>query len=336
MKTQSASRRVMRGALWCMAAVAALLNGPVHAQTITDGPPPLTGLTFSSPFINVGGSPQNIFVTPQPSGASLANCVVSGPAELLARYNPQGFFGPTISVASGATGVTQAVAHTLTCGTVAKSFVVKPPTYPAEITLSRSELVAGSADKTSLTVSHSPADTVLPTCSVSGDTVLATVAGNTVTLTSAAAAITSAVRQTISCGSLSQTFTVAPSTLLKPVFAATAGGPLTARTLSATLTPATADVGKAGAVYVAAIISGVVFFMDSNGSWSPYTGASPPAAATGPIKATPLVILPTATDVTALTGGQIVIGYGLGTAPASDPFNNMLNNARYDVVHTFK
>ena len=175
-------------------------------------PKPLTGVTFSSPFINIGGSPQNIFVTPVPSDASLSDCAVTSPASPLATYNPTGFFGPMITVSAVAAGTMQAVQHTFNCGLIFKTFVVKPPTYPADILLSGSELKVGETTQ-NLTVTPSPSDTVLPTCSITGTPVLSTVTvdrslGTVIALTPSADAITADTRQTVTCGSLSKTFTV--------------------------------------------------------------------------------------------------------------------------------
>lgn len=189
-----------------------LMCAGVAAQVT--GPSPLTDIAFSSPFINIGGSPQNIFVTPVPASASVASCAITSPTTPLATYNTAYFvFGPTISVSSAATGTTHAVQHTLTCGAVSKTFVVKPPTYPAEIVLSGTQLQVGSTTTQSLTVAPSPSDTVLPTCAITSTPALATVTvdarlGTQIALIPSADAITADATQTVTCGSLSSTFTV--------------------------------------------------------------------------------------------------------------------------------
>lgn len=112
-------------------------------------------------------------------------------------------------------------------------------------------------------------------------------------------------------------------------------GPLTAITMQATFTPAGSATGKSGAIYVAAIVNGSVFFMDSQGVWSAYTGSrSPDAFFTGQLASMSLAIMPTAMDLSSLRGAQILVGYGLGIAPLSDPFGYMLNNATYSVAYT--
>jgi hypothetical protein len=112
-------------------------------------------------------------------------------------------------------------------------------------------------------------------------------------------------------------------------------GPLTAMTMQASFTPPGNAQGVSGAIYVAAIISGNVFFLSANGTWTPYVaGQSAMAFFTGQLTAMPLAIMPTALDLSGLRGAQILVGYGKGIAPLSDPFNNMLNNATYDVVYT--
>lgn len=105
-----------------------------------------------------------------------------------------------------------------------------------------------------------------------------------------------------------------------------------------TFFPAGNAIGVRGAVYVAAIINGSVLFLDSTGSWTALAaGKSPPAYFVGDLTSSiDLSILPTATDLTRYKGAQILVGYGKGIAPLSDPFNNMLTNATYDVIYTVK
>ncbi len=196
---------------WLLASV--LMCAGAAAQSVS--PPPLTDVTFSSPFINIGGSPQNIFVTPVPATASVANCAITSPTTALATYNPTYLLGPTITVSSRATGTTQAVQHTFTCGAVSKTFVVKPPTYPADIVLIGTQLQVGSTTNQNLIVSPAPVDTVLPACTITSTPALATVTvdaagGTKIALTTAANAITADTAQTVTCGSLSKTFIVKP------------------------------------------------------------------------------------------------------------------------------
>lgn len=188
-----------------------------NALAQTTGPGPLSDVVFSSSFANIGGSPQNIFVTAVPSGASLANCSITSPVIPLATYNPAGFFGPTITISAAATGTTQAVQHTFTCGSVSRFFVVKPPTYPADIELSGAELKVGDATNPTLSVKAFPTDTVLPTCSITGNPLVSTVSvGGTISLLPSADALEADAKQTVTCGSLSKTFNVKAKLLIPP------------------------------------------------------------------------------------------------------------------------
>lgn len=102
------------------------------------------------------------------------------------------------------------------------------------------------------------------------------------------------------------------------------------------LTAAGKDQGKPGAVYVAFIYSGTVFFMDSTGAWTTYTGKSPASYFTGSLTTSSIDVLKVPTDLSSLKGGQLIVGYGLGLAGLSDPFNEMLNNTRYNILYTVK
>lgn len=114
-----------------------------------------------------------------------------------------------------------------------------------------------------------------------------------------------------------------------------ASGPTTAMAIQASFSPPGSVNGVPGAIYVAVTISGNVFFLDSQGTWSNYSnGIKPPAYFTGNLTAAVLDIVPVAIDLSSLIGAQIIVGYGRGLAPLSDPFNNMLSNATYDVIHT--
>lgn len=97
------------------------------------------------------------------------------------------------------------------------------------------------------------------------------------------------------------------------------------------------DQGKAGAVYVAVIFQGNVFFLGANGTWVQFTtAASVPAYATGTLGTTVLNVLPAAIDLTPIKGAQLVAGYGIGIAGLSSPFDDFIKNARYNVVYEVK
>lgn len=97
------------------------------------------------------------------------------------------------------------------------------------------------------------------------------------------------------------------------------------------------DQGRQGAVYVALIFQGNVFFQGADGSWTAYTGGSNvPAYFTGTLGTTSLNIVPTALDVSGAKGALFVTGYGLGIAGLGNPFDDFIKNARYNVVYTVK
>lgn len=98
--------------------------------------------------------------------------------------------------------------------------------------------------------------------------------------------------------------------------------------------PAGNAQGASGAIYVAAIFSGNVFFLGSNGAWSPYAAGNATAYFTGKLAATTLDIIPTEMDLSTLPGAQILVGYGRGIAPLSNPFDDMVRNATYNVIYT--
>lgn len=101
------------------------------------------------------------------------------------------------------------------------------------------------------------------------------------------------------------------------------------------LTASGNDQGKPGAIYVAAIINGQVFFMDSAGAFALYTGStSPKAYFTGNLGTHSIDVLKTAFDLTTFKGTQLVVGYGIGITGLSDPFQNMLTNGRYNIIYT--
>jgi len=324
-----------------------LLCSTVAAQTAgttstTITPPTLTDVTFSSPFVNIGGSPQNIFVTAVPAGASVANCAITTPSTALATYNPTYLLGPTITVSPAATGTTQAVEHTFTCGAVSKTFVVKPPTCPAEILLSGTELQVGSTTTQNLFVTVSPAGTVLPACTISSTPALATVTvdpllGTRVALTPSADAITTNATQTVTCGSLSKTFTVKPKVVTVPVINVTASGPITNQTISGSLTVPTADQGKQGSVFIVIVFNGTVFLVDANGGFTPYNPSTTvPPAFTGALGTHSLNVVRTALDLTSARGADIYIGYGLGgpLSPTNTAWNAMLTHGTYKKAYT--
>ncbi len=327
---------------------------PLIGEPIVTTAFPLTDVTFSSPFINIGGSPQNIFVTPVPATASLANCAITSPTTALATYDPAYLLGPTITVSPTATGTTQAVQHTFTCGAVSKTFVVKPPTYPAEIVLSGAELQVGSTTAQSLTVTASPAGTVLPACTISSTPALSTVTvdaslGTKIALTPSADAITADTTQTVTCGSLSKTFTVKAKDIAN--LSIVADGPITNQSIVASVTVAPSDRGKRGFVFAVVFFNLVPVMLSEGGAGAPFSlsqpvfdrfpgdgsinffAVNPPAFFEGALNSH-TITLPTA-NFEFFRGSLMAIGYGVGTDRAA-AFRHMMANANICYCHTFK
>lgn len=125
-----------------------------------------------------------------------------------------------------------------------------------------------------------------------------------------------------------------PSTTSAVIPTATVTGAVTSQTIAGTATANANDQGKPGTVYVAAIIGGSVFFRDAAGAWSLYdaTKAVPYYATTTLATFNYNVI--SATDLTAIVGAQIVVGYGIGLPGLGNPFKDMIDNAKYGVVYT--
>ena len=106
----------------------------------------------------------------------------------------------------------------------------------------------------------------------------------------------------------------------------TGSGPLTARKLSVTVRAASADVGAARQVFVAAIFGQLVYFRTPSG-WQAWTGGGFPAYYSGALPAQATIqLLDGSLDVSSLVGVQIYAGYG---ADASE----MLASGRYSLVH---
>lgn len=155
-----------------------------------------------------------------------------------------------------------------------------------------------------------------------------TTVGNDTTPTSAEGAL--AFKQTIKLGA------VVPTN--KPYYPTVTVADLTKAVITGQqLVAAGDDQGKAGAVYVAVIFQGNVFFLGANGTWVQFTtAASVPAYATGTLGSTTLNVLPTAIDLTPIKGAQLVAGYGIGIAGLSSPFDDFIKNARYGVIYEVK
>lgn len=95
--------------------------------------------------------------------------------------------------------------------------------------------------------------------------------------------------------------------------------------------------GADGAVYVAVILNGSVFFVNSAGALELYNPAALPSAYyTGKLSEHQINFVTTPIDLTPFKGAQLLFGYGIGVSPLSEPFKHMLDNANYRVVYTVK
>ena len=96
-------------------------------------------------------------------------------------------------------------------------------------------------------------------------------------------------------------------------------------TVSATVTVATKDIGKAGSFYVAALYKSTWYANNGTG-WSPWTsGALPSFATTSAFESSRKLTILQNADVVGLSGAQIFAGYGTS-------LEDMLNNFKYNMV----
>ncbi|MFA6311205.1 MAG: DUF1800 domain-containing protein [Sterolibacterium sp.] len=99
-----------------------------------------------------------------------------------------------------------------------------------------------------------------------------------------------------------------------------------ALTLSASISPAAADIGLPGFYYVAAAYGGSLIFL-SPGGWVPFDGVNLPSAAAGTLSPHAIPLLANA-DISALECASIYAGYG---RDADDMSNNGLFRTIYQV-----
>ena len=146
-------------------------------------------------------------------------------------------------------------------------------------------------------------------CTVSGSTLTAVAAG-TCTVTANQDGNDSFEAAT------SATLNVSVATEITPFsINVSVAGNLTAQTMSASIKPASSDVGKNGSQFLAAQL-GDLYFLYGAGGWVQYTGAdSLLAFSTGVLASHKLTLLENV-DMTPLLGAQIFVGYGLGDSLA--------------------
>ncbi len=118
---------------------------------------------------------------------------------------------------------------------------------------------------------------------------------------------------------------------------APAAGTSTAPAAQISVPVPASNLNKPGALYLAVISNGSVFFVDSAGKLTPYVpGKSPPATYTGPLSTDKLQMsdLSDSMKNDLPNGAQVISGYGLGIPGLSDPFNYMISNSTYNVTYT--
>lgn len=94
-----------------------------------------------------------------------------------------------------------------------------------------------------------------------------------------------------------------------------AEGEITQQTLTANISPATGDIGKAGSEFVGAKLGGLLFLLNESG-WVQYNeGDNPVAFLTGPL-AENVATLVSNVDLTPILGASVFVGYGLGSTLA--------------------
>ena len=109
---------------------------------------------------------------------------------------------------------------------------------------------------------------------------------------------------------------------------ATAEGVNTNLVLTGNLVVSPADLGKTGNVYVAAVLPNGSLALLSNGNWTLYSGGDIPVFSSGQLGSHSLPII-TNTDVSALAGTTIVVGYGLDQ-------NDLLANRKFGAVYSIR
>lgn len=132
-----------------------------------------------------------------------------------------------------------------------------------------------------------------------------------------------------------------PTDRAAPAATGAVTGPITNQTITITMTPPQnmVDLWWVG-VYVAAItpssMGGGAYLLAANGGWIPFTTcASAPSAFIGTLGATlQLKVVPTPTDLSALTGTSIYVGYGIGGETFADTCSDMLDHSTMVKAYT--
>ena len=110
-----------------------------------------------------------------------------------------------------------------------------------------------------------------------------------------------------------------------------ASGTIGNLTLSAAVTPAQADTGIRGAVFVAALLPNGQYYLESPSGWFPFDGGHPAVYTQGPLQATTVPVV-TNMNLTSLSGTIVLMGYGRGDTPAV-ALGDLLKNGQYKIVY---
>jgi len=110
-----------------------------------------------------------------------------------------------------------------------------------------------------------------------------------------------------------------------PAFSATASGAASNLTLTASLSIGDADVGRNGNIYLAADTGGG-WFVHNGASWASWSGGPLPVYSAGALTNRSIEVVRN-TDLSALGGTQVYVGYGLDES-------DMLANGKYGLVYT--
>lgn len=270
---------------------------------------PLTSITLSASQLTYG-STQTSTITASPSGASLGTCSFSPATAPLAISNS------TISLVSSSSPPTSDTSVTISCSGKTQTLTVKPAVQGAlvSIALSEQELTFGSSH--TLTITPSPANAALGTCTFSPTTAPLQVSGSTVSLVNTATAPTSDTTVSVTCTGKSASFTLKPAGT--SVSESVTGNGLK---LDITLRPVAADVGKQATIWLAAklpsdgaLFQGALWFFNTGTGWVMQDVGNPAAMAfktNETLSTSSVYTLNTGLEKTLMTqhGLEIYIGY---------------------------
>lgn len=113
-----------------------------------------------------------------------------------------------------------------------------------------------------------------------------------------------------------------------------AEGDITQQTLTASIVPATDDIGKAGNEFVGAKLGELLFLLNESG-WVQYEDGGDPTAFSSGLLAERVVTLVANVDLTSIAGASVFVGYGRG-ATLAESYADMLRAKTLMVVYEVK